>query len=164
MMIDMGLCLASNLNPQVVHNGVLPLLCSAALFIRAGICPVQCPDTCVSVKPSLCLSLGAEPSRSRSPWVKLIRFPPSLPQTGALSTPGVRSSQGQQKRPLTTAPGSCSHAVTGTGACVSGLDMLTATTTGQNVSGARGVCQDHTSNPTTNPPANAQNSITQRSG
>ena len=105
MMIDMGLCLASNLNPQVVHNGVLPLLCSAALFIRAGICPVQCPDTCVSVKPSLCLSLGAEPSRSRSPWVKLNRFSSAPPQSGVLAIVRSTVDVGATKKPLSTAPG-----------------------------------------------------------
>jgi hypothetical protein len=102
MMIDISLCRWSNSNPQVIHNGVLPLLCSAALFIRAGICPVQCLDTFMSIKPSPCLSLGAEPSCSRSPWVKLIRFSPSQPQTGALSTPGVRLSLGQQKSRLSS--------------------------------------------------------------
>ena len=61
--------------------GFEPLLCCAALFIRAGVCPVQC----LSIKPSPCLSLGAQPSCSRSPWVKLNRFPPSPPQSWVLS-------------------------------------------------------------------------------
>lgn len=39
----------------------------------------------VYIKPSPCLSVGAEPSGSRSPWVKLNRFPSTLPQSGALA-------------------------------------------------------------------------------
>lgn len=123
MMIDVGLYRWSNSNPQVIHIGVLPLMCSAALFIRAGICPVQCLSISFDllIKPSPCLSLGAEPSCSRSPWVKLIRFPPSLPQMGALRTPGVRLSQGQQKSRLSSIPGSGTPEIPGPGIDLNGL-------------------------------------------
>jgi hypothetical protein len=81
---------------QVVHIGVLPLMCCAALFIDPENSSLQRPIVSLSGR----LSLGAQPSRSRPPWVELIRFSPSLPQTGALCTPGVRLSQGQQKSRL----------------------------------------------------------------
>lgn len=98
---------------------------SAALFIEPENLSLQQSTINLHVR----LSLGAEPSCSRPPWVKLNRFSPTPPQSGVLvnvwGTVEVRAT----KKPLTTAPGNGSHALTGTGACVNGFILLTVTTT-----------------------------------
>jgi hypothetical protein len=60
--------------------GLTPVYSSAALFIRPENLSLQQS----TINLHACLSLGAEPSCSRPPWVKLNRFSPTLPQSGAL--------------------------------------------------------------------------------
>lgn len=100
MMIGLGLISICNLYTQVVHNGVLPLLCCAALFIDPGNSSLPRPIVSLSGR----LSLGAQPSRSRSPWVKLNRFSSTLPQSGALAIVWSTVAEWETKKPLTTAP------------------------------------------------------------
>lgn len=49
----------------------------------------------VYIKPSPCLSVGAEPSGIRSPWVKMNRFHSTLPQSGALAIVWSTADMGQ---------------------------------------------------------------------
>ena len=83
-----------------VSIGAIPLMLSAALFIRPENLSLQ--QLTISLHGRL--SLGAEPSCSRPPWVKLNRFPPSLPQSGALSIARGAVVVGAIKKPLTATP------------------------------------------------------------
>ena len=128
MMTSLGLGAWSSVHLLGVQHG-FSLCCSAALFITAGCSPVLLPMS--SLVP--CLSLGAEPSRSRSPWVKL--SPLSFRAATSLALTIVRSTDAKRKtkKPLATAPGNGSHALTGTGACANGFILLTVTTTGRTL-------------------------------
>ena len=106
---------------------------SATLFIRPENLSLQQS----TINLHACLSLGAEPSCSRFPIeplqvsVKLNRFPPTLPQSGALiNVWGTAVVTGAIKKPLTTAFGSHPlSSLRGLNACVSGFIWLCATTT-----------------------------------
>ena len=74
--------------------GLTPVYSSAALFIRPENLSLQQS----TINLHACLSLGAEPSCSRPPWVKLNRFSPTLPQSGALINVWGTSVMGQTNK------------------------------------------------------------------
>jgi hypothetical protein len=73
---------------------------SAALFIEPENLSLQQSTINLLVR----LSLGAEPSCTRPPWVKVNRFAPSLPQSWALSIARGAVIVGGIKKPLTATP------------------------------------------------------------
>jgi len=84
-----------------VSIGAIPLMLSAALFIRPENLSLQQS----TINLHVCLSLGAEPSCTRPPWVKVNRFASTLPQSGALAIVWSTVDVGAIKKPLTTAFG-----------------------------------------------------------
>ena len=118
----------------------------AALFIRPEILSLQQ----LTISLHACLSLGAKPSCTRFPIeplqvsVKVNRFPPTLPQSGALiNVWGTAVVTGAIKKPLTTAFGLHPLRIPrGQNACVSGFIWLCATTTGLILTGNQKGCQE----------------------
>ena len=90
---------SSTVSLGAVSIGVLPLMLSAALFID----PENLSLQHTYHQPTGRLSLGAEPSCSRPPWVKLNRFSSAQPQSEALTIVRSTGVVGATKKPLSTA-------------------------------------------------------------
>jgi hypothetical protein len=147
---------------QVVHIGVLPLMCCAALFIDPENSSLQRPIVSLSGR----LSLGAQPSRSRPPWVELIRFSSAPPQTWVLAIVRSTDAGDGNKKAAKTSPGGSTPVTKGCPAKGPGLDltalMSPSTATMGTLSKSRGLCQvPNTTRATTKPAPKATASMTQ---